>query len=207
MPMTSRARRAGDVGDCGGESNRPRSLALGNRQQIRPVNLRLLRRIVQALLREVWPVGSFDLVISIVAAPEMTRLNETFLRHQGSTDVITFDYAEKVGQASRLSSGTAQNNLQRDRRDACPALLHGEIFVCMEEAISQARRFHTTWQSELVRYIVHGVLHLLGHDDQRSAARRRMKRAEDTLLRRLASEFPMRRLAAWTSSASLICWY
>lgn len=194
--MTSRARRAGDAGDCGGESNRLRSLALGNRQHLRPVNLRLLRRIVQALLREVWPDGSFDLVISIVAAPEMTRLNETFLRHKGSTDVITFDYAEKVGQASRLSSGPAQNNLRRDRRDACPTLLHGEIFVCMDEAVSQARHFHTTWQSELVRYIVHGVLHLLGHDDQRSAARQRMKQAEDALLRRLASEFPIRRLAA-----------
>ncbi len=195
MPMTSRARRAGDVGDCGGESNRPRSLALGNRQCLRSVNLRLLRRIVQALLREVWPEGSFDLVISIVAAPAMTRLNETFLRHQGSTDVITFDYAERVGQASRLSSGSSQDNSQRDRRDACPTLLHGEIFVCLDEAASQARRFRTTWQSELVRYVVHGVLHLLGHDDQRSAARRRMKRAENKLLRRLASEFPIHRLA------------
>lgn len=196
MPMTSRARRAGGVGDCGRESNRQRSLALGNRQHLRPVNLRLLRRIVQALLREAWPDGSFDLVISIVAAPEMTRLNEAFLRHQGSTDVITFDYAERAGQAAGLSLGSSQDHAQRDRQDARPALLHGEIFVCLDEAVSQARRFRTTWQSELVRYIVHGVLHLLGHDDLESCSRRRMKRTEGKLLRHLAHQFALRRLAA-----------
>ena len=80
-----------------------RTLSLRNRQRIRRVDLRLLRRITQALLRETWPQGSFDLAIYVVAEPEMTRLNETYLRHKGSTDVITFDYADNVGQASRLS--------------------------------------------------------------------------------------------------------
>ena len=167
-----------------------------NRQKSRAVNMRLLRHVTRELLADLLQIVEADLGFFLVSAPEMTRFNETFLHHAGSTDVITFDYAEKVGQASRLSSGPAQNNLQRDRRDACPTLLHGEIFVCMDEALSQARHFHTTWQSELVRYIVHGVLHLLGHDDQRSAARQRMKQAENTLLRLLASKFPIRSLAA-----------
>jgi rRNA maturation RNase YbeY len=117
------------------------------------VDLRLLRRIAQALLQDTRPNGGFDLGVCLVAAPEMTRLNETFLRHQGSTDVITFDYAEPTE-----TSG-----------------LHGEIFVCLDEAVSQAGRFHATWQSELVRYVVHGVLHLLGYDDRQSRARRRMR--------------------------------
>ena len=76
-----------------------------------------------------------------------------------------------------------------DAREACPALLHGEIFVCLDEAMSQARRFRTTWQRELVRYVVHGVLHLLGYDDLNNRARRRMKAAEDTLVRQLARQF------------------
>ena len=168
---------------------RQRTLTLRSRQRLRRVNVRLLRRIVQALLHETWPDGSLDLAIYLVSAPEITRLNETFLRHKGSTDVITFDYAERVGQASRLSNSRARVRPGRDRRDACPALLHGEIFVCLDEAVSQARRFHATWQSELVRYAVHGVLHLLGYDDQDSRARRRMKAAEDALVRRLARQF------------------
>lgn len=68
-------------------------------------------------------------------------------------------------------------------------LLHGEIFVCLDEAVSQAHRFHTNWQSELVRYIVHGVLHLLGYDDLNNRARRRMKAAEDNLVGQLARQF------------------
>ena len=78
------------------------ALALRNRQRLRRVDLRFLRRIVQALLRDTWPDGPFDLAIHIVAAPEITRLNEAFLHHQGSTDVITFDYAEEMGLASPL---------------------------------------------------------------------------------------------------------
>jgi probable rRNA maturation factor len=160
--------------------NRRRTLALSDRQRLHCVDLRLLRQIVQALLGETWPDGSFDLAIYVVAAPEMIRLNETFLRHKGPTDVIAFSYAEASGPRSRL----------------CPGLLHGEIFVCADEAVSQARRYHTTWPSELVRYIVHGVLHLLGHDDLQSRARRRMKKAEDALLRLLARRFDFERLSS-----------
>ena len=164
---------------------RLRVLALCNRQQLQPVDLRLLRRVVEALLREVWLDGSYDLTVNILAAPEMTDLNEKFLRHKGSTDVITFDYVERVAQAFGVSRG-----------EACPALLHGELFVCIDEAVSQARGFRTIWQSELVRYIVHGVLHLLGHDDHDSRSQRRMKQAEETLLGTLARSFPLRSLGA-----------
>ena len=72
---------------------RQRTLTLRNRQRLRQVDLRVLRQIVQALLQETWRDGNFDLAVYFVAAPEMTRLNETFLQHKGSTDVITFEYS------------------------------------------------------------------------------------------------------------------
>lgn len=150
------------------------TLTLRNRHRTRRVDLRLLRRIAQALLRDTQPNERFDLGVYLVAAPEMTRLNETFLQHKGSTDVITFNYTESQESES----------------------LHGEIFVCLDEAVCQARRFRTTWQSELVRYVVHGVLHLLGYDDRDTRARRRMKAAEDVRVRRLAQEFAFRALSS-----------
>jgi probable rRNA maturation factor len=177
-----------------GQAAPERSLALTNRQRIRRVDLRLLRRIVEALLAEVRPGGALDLAIHVVAAPEITRLNETFLHHKGSTDVITFDYSERVGQASRLFPSEPGNSASLDRRDACPAPLHGEVFVCLDEAMSQSRRFHATWQSELVRYVVHGVLHLLDYDDQEPRRRRKMKRAEDALVHTLGRQFNFRLL-------------
>ena len=158
--------------------------------------MRVLRQIVQALLQETWPEGSFDLAFCFVAAPEMTRLNEAFLQHGGSTDVITFDYTERVRRASRLSFLWPALPPGLGRRDACPTVLHGEIFICLDEAVSQARQFHTTWQSEVVRYVVHGVLHLLGYDDLDTWARRKMKKAEDALVGRLACQFDFRGLAS-----------
>jgi probable rRNA maturation factor len=172
------------------------TLVLRNRQRLRRVEMRLLRRIVQALLREVWPDGNFDLAIYLVSALEITRLNEKFLQHKGSTDVITFDYTDSGEPTSRPSSAEGKVLSDGIRRAPCPALLHGEVFICMDEAASQARRFHATWQSELVRYAVHGVLHLLGYDDQNIRARRRMKKAEGTLLRQLARQFALHRLSA-----------
>ena len=96
----SRGRSPSQIGTSKRVSQR--TLSLRNRQRVRRVNLRLLRRIVSALLQETWPLGSFDLAIHVVAEPEMTRLNETYLRSKGSTDVITFDYTEEVGLASPL---------------------------------------------------------------------------------------------------------
>ncbi len=156
-------------------------LTIRNRQRTRPVNTRLLRQIVSGLFDDLVPITDAELGITLVAAPEMTRLNETFLQHEGSTDVITFDHH------------------QRETRNPAPGTgIHGELFVCVEEAVLQARRFRTTWQSEVVRYIVHGVLHLLGHDDHRADARRRMKREENRLVRLLTARFALSQLAQKT---------
>jgi probable rRNA maturation factor len=59
----------------------------------------------------------------------------------------------------------------------------------------QARRFGVTWQAELARYIIHGILHLRGHDDQNATARRRMKREEGRLLKELDGRFRLSKLA------------
>jgi rRNA maturation RNase YbeY len=182
-------------------------LCLRNRQRLRSIDLPLLRRIVSALLEDLLPARPFDLAIHLVRAPEITRLNETFLHHRGATDVITFDYAGQAGpaagQLSRLP--TAQRSTPPSRRlpgpivpesrvSAAAAPVHGELFVCLDEAVGQCRRFNTLWQSELVRYVVHGLLHLRGYDDRQPAARRQMKREEDRLLTQLAGRFPFRRL-------------
>ncbi len=148
------------------------NITFANCQRTKKINLRLLKQIVNALLANL-EMGEAELEINLLATPEMTQLNETFLRHAGSTDVITFDYAAP-----------------EKRRH-----LHGEIFVCVDEAVLQARKFGTSWQSETVRYVVHGVLHLLGHDDLRAAARRGMKREEDRLVRELSRRFSLAQLA------------
>jgi probable rRNA maturation factor len=166
------------------------NVAVASHQHTRKINLQLLKKITRELLAEL-KLEKAEIGICLVAAPEMTRLNETFLKHKGSTDVIAFDYRDNVGQASRLSHSKIQK--VRDRQDACPTL-HGEIFVCVDEAVRQARKFGTTWQSEIVRYLVHGVLHLLGFDDSSAGARRKMKREENRLLHEIIRRFSLSKL-------------
>jgi probable rRNA maturation factor len=166
------------------------SVTIANRQRVRKINLRLLKKIATVLLAEL-EIEKAEIGICLVAAPEMTRLNETYLKHRGSTDVIAFDYRDNVEQASSLSH--SKNRKVRDRQDACPTI-HGEIFVCLDEAVLQARKFGTSWQSEVVRYIIHGVLHLVGFDDSSAGARRKMKREENRRLREMTRRFPLSKL-------------
>lgn len=147
------------------------NVVVANRQRVKKIDSRLLKEITSDILADL-EIEHCELEINLVAAPEMTALNETFLRHEGSTDVITFDYSE--GKKLRQNVGVS-----------------GEIFICVDEAIVQARKFKTTWQSEVARYVVHGILHLLGHDDSRPAARRRMKREENRLLNGRARRFSL----------------
>jgi probable rRNA maturation factor len=167
------------------------NVILANRQHTRKINRRLLKQITVALLAEL-KIQNAVLEINLVAAGEMARLNEKFLQHAGSTDVITFNYAAGAGPVSRLSHSKRKEF--GDRQDACPTV-HGEIFICVDEAVLQARKFRASWQSEIARYLVHGVLHLLGHDDSRPAERRKMKRAEDRRLRELSRRFSLAHLA------------
>jgi len=154
------------------------NVVITNRQRTKRINARLLKQIVGGLFAEL-EITEAELGINLVGAREMTLVNETFLQHEGSTDVITFDH-------SNAECGVWNAESQ----------IHGELFVCVDEAVLQAKKFGTNWQSEVVRYVVHGVLHLLGHDDQRVAVRRKMKREENRLVRRLAKRFSLAQLSS-----------
>lgn len=135
--------------------------------------------IAIAVLEEFLATREFDLAVQIVRAPEMARLNETFLQHEGSTDVITFDYSD-----AETSSPGSKHSLQ------------GEIFICIDDTLNQARQFRTSWPSELGRYVIHGFLHLKGFDDTNAVARRKMKREENRLVKKVSQLFPLSKLAS-----------
>jgi probable rRNA maturation factor len=144
------------------------ALTVRNRQRVRRVDARQFKKILAAALTELG-VESCELCFHLVGAKEMARVNWDFLQHEGSTDVITFD----------LTEGKRQKPKGKNK-------LSGEIFICLDDAVKQAREFGTTWPGELVRYAVHGILHLLGHDDLQPAERRKMKREEHRLVKLLA---------------------
>jgi probable rRNA maturation factor len=152
------------------------TVTLLNRQRSKSIDTRLLKKITLALFAELNLSGA-ELGVHLVGARKMAQVNWQFLRHEGSTDVLTFDHGdamEAVGSANRRVAG--------------------ELFISVDDAVRQAAEFGATWRSEVVRYVVHGVLHLVGYDDLRPEPRRAMKRAENRLVRRLERFFPVGRL-------------
>ena len=153
------------------------SVVIANRQRVKKINSRLLKQIIGELFAEL-KITQAELGINLVAARAMALVNWNFLQHAGSTDVITFDHTEE----RKAKSGKRKQ-------------LHGELFICVDDAAIQAKEFQTSWQSEVVRYIVHGILHLLGYDDLKPHLRRVMKREENRLVRLLAKRFSLAQLA------------
>jgi len=82
------------------------------------------------------------------------RINERFLGHRFETDVLSFPLEPRPR-------------------------LEGEVYVNLDRAATQARRYEVTFGNEVARLAVHGTLHLLGYDDHRPADARRMKAAEE----------------------------
>jgi len=97
--------------------------------------------------------------ISFVRDEEMTRINEKYLSHEGSTDVITFDYSDEP-----LKS------------------LDGELIICTDEAKRHSKTYGVLLTEELYRLIFHGLLHLTGYDDTDTRKSKLMRSKEDEIL-------------------------
>ena len=156
------------------EQSAARLLVIRNLQRERALNTRWLKAAAQLLLHALLGQNHYALCFHFISARRMAELNWTFLQHEGPTDVITF-------------------NQSHERSDANEALC-GEIFICPAVAVAQAKDFKTSWQAEVTRYVIHGVLHLLGYDDGRAAERRIMKQEENRLLRLLTQQCALQEL-------------
>jgi len=97
----------------------------------------------------------------VVADDEMAELHETWKNVPGTTDVLTFDLSDD---------------------DAPADTVEGDIVVCIDEARRQAQTRGHTLRHEALLYAVHGLLHLLGEDDQDPDSFARMHRREDEIL-------------------------
>lgn len=99
-----------------------------------------------------------SLEINFVSGKYIYDLNKTYLQHNYSTDIITFNYSELVKQ------------------------IDGEIFISIDDALDNAKKFKVSLSDELIRLVIHGILHLLGYNDQTTFDKKIMKRLENKLL-------------------------
>lgn len=153
-----------------------RTLVLHNRQRRFRIDTRLLKQLAIWVLENEFASHSWDIEIYLIGAKRMAEINQEYLQHEGSTDIITFDYGNPATH------------------------LHGELFISLDDAEKQAREFKTDWKTELARYVVHGILHLAGYDDLEPVARKKMKQAENRLVRAIAKQFSLNKLGTLSRS-------
>ena len=101
--------------------------------------------------------------LSIVLADHGTvhELNREWLGHDYETDVVSFPLDEAA---------------LADRQ------IDGEIYVDLDAAAERAPDFGASFEEEALRYVIHGLLHLMGHDDATEEQRAAMRVLEDRYL-------------------------
>jgi probable rRNA maturation factor len=131
-----------------------------------------IRRVVRAVLKAEGCAGA-EISVALLGEAAVRELNSQYLHRPDETDVLAFDLAdEDVSEADGRDA---------DRR----APLLGQVVVNVDLARRRAAERRVDPAGELMLYVVHGCLHLLGHDDAEPARADAMHRREDELLEQL----------------------
>ncbi|MCM8540243.1 MAG: rRNA maturation RNase YbeY [Lentisphaeraceae bacterium] len=151
-------------------AKRTRKYPLKNRGKL----LRAIKEIAKISgLPSLLPVKETELAVILVDDEEITQINETFLKHQGPTDVISFDYIE---------------DFSLDEFDPEDPFTVGELYISLDTAEKQGREYGKSLNDELLLYIAHGILHLCGFDDHNEKDIKAMRAAETKVLNSLSKE-------------------
>lgn len=133
-----------------------------------PCDATALNEPLKAVIAQL-QLGPVELSIVIVDDERMAAMHERHTGVSGTTDVLTFDL-----QDNPVPPGS--DDCLRGRS------VEGEIFICFDEATRQATARGHAVERELLLYLVHGLLHLLGLDDHDPDDHARMHQLEDELL-------------------------
>ena len=112
-----------------------------------PIDRKKLRNCVQTFLL-VHRIDHAQVDVSVVGTRKIKELNESLLKHEGGTDVLSFPQHEK------------NQLLDIPLPESMPPHL-GDVVICFPEAVKSAKRFGKRVDDQLCFYLEHGLLHLL----------------------------------------------
>jgi probable rRNA maturation factor len=139
------------------------SIELSNEQESLTFDEMLLKQAAEAILREAgFTAGSLS--IAVVDDPTIHELNRQFLAHDYPTDVLSF-LLEQQGKR-----------------------IEGEVVASADTARRTAEQLGVRPEDELLLYVIHGTLHIVGHDDGDDAQRSLMRAAERNCLAKFGVE-------------------
>jgi probable rRNA maturation factor len=146
--------------------------AIENRQRVVRVRLQPLEEFLGKIVEEIG-LGPECVAVRLIGDAEMARLNETYRKKKGPTDVLSFPAATDSAKA-----GTLRQQVQRARGEFL-----GDIAISPKVARRNAKSLGRQLPEELKVLILHGVLHLLGYDHETDQGE--MERIEMLLRRKL----------------------
>ncbi|MDA1015956.1 MAG: rRNA maturation RNase YbeY [Planctomycetota bacterium] len=150
------------------------TIELANEQDSLDIDEARIREVAAHVLNEEH-VATAEISIAIVDNPTMRALNVQHLAHDYDTDVLSF--LLECEQESAGSDPDADTCRGRGKR------IEGELIVSGEMAIEMAKKYRWNPHDELVLYVVHGLLHLVGFDDLTESEKRQMRSRERQLLK------------------------
>ncbi len=161
------------LADPDGEPPEPTlRVLIANEQTTLEVRESQLLAAVQAVFRES-PYHSGTVSIAVVDDSTIHEINRQYLQHDYPTDVLSF--------------------VLEDREP----YLEGELVVSADTASRSASEFDWPAESELLLYVIHGALHLVGYRDKQPEENAEMRSAEASILRELSVTMPTRQ-TRWT---------
>lgn len=127
------------------------------------IDMELMRQWIKAVAKG-YGRGVGDVNYVFTDDNEILRVNRQFLQHDYYTDIITFDYSDTPAKPP----------------------LAGDIIISLDTVESNARQLNQPYERELLRVIIHGILHLCGQNDKGPGEREQMEAAENNALDMLA---------------------
>jgi rRNA maturation RNase YbeY len=130
-----------------------------------------------------------NLRIRVVDDEEMSQAHEEFSDVPGTTDVLTFDMLatediERFGEDPATWLQPPAPGIKRELWGQIEhqRLVETDILICRDEAMRQAQQRGYDCRKELLLYVIHGLLHCLGHDDHEEEDSALMHKVEDAIL-------------------------
>ncbi len=153
-PGGGRARRRGDEGEV--------EVFVADEQDAQPVDVARWEALARSVLGAEGVVGDAELALLFVDEATIAELNERFMGHEGPTDVLAFPIDDDDVLIGRSPDGSSSGP-DRGPVDDVPLLL-GDVVVCPAVAARNAPSHAGTYDDEIALLVVHGILHVLGHD-------------------------------------------
>lgn len=124
-----------------------------------PVEKKTIHKLVAFIKKELqFSIQSLE--ITFVTGAEIQRINKSYLNHDYMTDIITFDYSDTAGT------------------------LVGELIISPDIADANAKEYNIPYLEELVRLVIHGILHLLNYNDKTAPEKKIMFSLQEALVRK-----------------------